>query len=137
MLLDTDVPLGRLYPDNDVLRAAMVEITQHRIEGREAAVHWSDHLRFLAADTTSRPIEESEAEEGDLEPCTCVSYPSISLRKDERQLMVTDPAELAGCTHYLAVSYCCASSAMTNYNGPPSLFVAKGVSVLLGALLIC
>jgi hypothetical protein len=127
MLLDTDVPLGRLYPDNDALRAAMVEIAQHRIEGREAAVHWSDHLRFLAADTTSRPIEESEAEEGDLEPCTCVPYPSISLRKDERQLMVTDPADLSGCTHYLAVSYCCASSAMVEYHGPPYSVRHKGI----------
>jgi hypothetical protein len=107
----------------------MVEIAQHKVDGREAAVHWSDHLRFLAADTSSRPIEpqETDSDRSDSEDCTCVSYPSISLRKDERQLMVTDPVDLAECTHYLAVSYCCSSSAMAGYHGLPYSVRRKGV----------
>jgi hypothetical protein len=83
MLPDTNIPPDQLYLNDDELRAAMVEIAQHKIEGREAAMHWSNHLRLLAADTTSHQIEESEAEEEDLEPCTCVSYPSISLTKSK------------------------------------------------------
>lgn len=127
MILDTNVPLGRCYSSNDKIRTAMVEITRHKIDGREAAEQWSKHLRFLAADTTIKPGEVSEPEESDLEPCTCVSYPSRSLPKDERQLMVTDPADLAECTHYLAVSYCCASSATAEYNGLPYSVRRKGV----------
>ena len=127
MLLDTSVPLGQLYSNNDELRAAMVEIAQHRIEGREAAIHWAYHLRFLAADTASRQVEFREAEESDLEDCTCVSFPSISLGRSEKQLMVTDSANLVECTHYLAVSYCCASSAMAEYHGPPYSVRRKGI----------
>jgi hypothetical protein len=121
MILDTNLPLGQSYSSNDEIRAAMVEIAEHKIDGREAAVHWSDHLRFLAADTTLRPVEPQavDSDVSDTEDCTCVSYPSISLRKDERQLMVTDPVDLAECTHYLAVSYCCSSSAMAKYDGLP------------------
>lgn len=128
MKLDTNVPVGRPYSNNDEMRAAMVEIAQHRIEGREAATYWSDHLRFLAADTTSRSIEprEVDSDESDLENCTCVSYPSINLSKDERQLMVTDPADLVECTHYLAVSYCCSSSAEAEYRGLPYTVRRKG-----------
>jgi len=129
MLLDTNAPLGQLYASNDELRTAMVEIAQHKIEGREAAEHWSNHLRFLAADTTSRPIETHvvDSDESDSEDCACVLYPSISLRKDERQLMVTDPTDLAECTHYLAVSYCCSSSAEAEYRGLPYTVRRKGI----------
>lgn len=49
MLLDTALPLGQPYFSNEEVRAAMVEIAQHKIDGREAAVHWFDHLRFLAS----------------------------------------------------------------------------------------
>lgn len=89
MLLDTNVALGQLYPSNDELRTAMVEVAQYQVEGRDAAEQWSNHLRFLAADTTSRPIEPHvvDSDESDSEDCACVLYPSISLRKDERQLM--------------------------------------------------
>jgi hypothetical protein len=129
MRLDTRIPLGQLYSSSEEIRAAMVEIAQHKIDGREAAIHWSDHLRFLAADTTLRPVKAQEvnSDESDTEDCSCVSYPSISLSKDERQLMVTDSADLAECTHYLAVSYCCSSSAMAEYHGPPYSVRRKGV----------
>lgn len=129
MRLDTSIPLGQCYSSNEEIRAAMVEIAQHKVDGREAAIHWSDHLRFLAADTTSRPFEPQvvNSDESDTEDCTCVSYPSISLNKNERQLMVTDPADLAECTHYLAVSYCCSSSAEAEYRGPPYFVRRKGI----------
>lgn len=129
MNLDTHIPLGQLYSSSDEMRAAMVEIAEYKIDGREAAEHWSNHLRFLAADTSSRPVESREVDldESDPEDCTCVSYPSLSLSKDERQLMVTDPADLAECTHYLAVSYCCSSSADAEYHGLPYSVRRKGV----------
>ena len=129
MILDTNIPLGQLCSSDDEIRAAMVTIAQHKIEGREAAIHWSDHLRFLAADTTARPVESQEdnSDDSDSENCACVTFPSISLGKDERQLMVTDPVDLAECTHYLAVSYCCSSSATANYNGLPYSVRRKGI----------
>ncbi|KAM0709731.1 hypothetical protein Q7P35_003771 [Cladosporium inversicolor] len=131
MNLDTHIPLGQLYPSSDEMRAAMIEIAQHKIDGREAAEDWSNHLRFLAADTTSQHVEPQVRDLGgsDSEDCTCVSNPSISLSKDERQLMVTDPADLAECTHYLAVSYCCSSSAEAKYNGLSYSVRRKGVVV--------
>jgi hypothetical protein len=129
MILDMNIPLGQLYSSSNEIRAAMVEIAQHKIDGREAAVYWSDHLRFLAADTTSRPVEPQviDSDDSDSENCACVSYPSISLSKDERRLMVTDPSDLAECTHYLAVSYCCSSSALARYDGLPYSVRRKGI----------
>ncbi|GAB7322019.1 hypothetical protein MBLNU13_g03072t1 [Cladosporium sp. NU13] len=129
MLLDTTIPLGQLYSSDDEIRAAMVEVAQYRIDGRDAAEHWSNHLRFIAADTTCRPVEArvDDVEDSESENCTCVSYPSVSLSKDERQLMVTDPMNLAECTHYLAVSYCCSSSAMAEYHGLPYSIRRKGI----------
>ena len=124
MLLDTHIPLGDLCSSSDEMRAAMIEIARHKTEGREAAINWSDHLRFLAADTTSRPVEPQEPGSDD---CACVAYPSISLHKDEKKLMVTDSVDLAECVHYLAVSYCCSSSATAEYHGLPYSVRRKGI----------
>lgn len=127
MRLDIDVPLGQLYPDNDQLRAAMVEVARHKIEGREAAVYWAEHLRFVAADTNSRSVEVTEHEGSEDEYCICAAYPSVTLSQDEKQLMVTDSSDLADCSHYLAVSYCCSSSAKAEYHGRPYSIRRKGI----------
>jgi hypothetical protein len=41
--------------------------------------------------------------------------------------MVTDPADLAECSHYLTVSYCCASSAMADHHGTPFSVRRNGI----------
>lgn len=131
MLLDTDVPIGLLYPDGNRFRAAMVDVAQHA-QDRGASAQWASRLRLLAPNPdlqlpdyewpedvvkeTHRISGEAslaDAEAGSPAPdpeelCACDDFYERSrlLRPSETALMVTEPGEIPDCVHYVAISYC-------------------------------
>lgn len=125
MILDANIPLGQLYPDDEALRAAMLEVTRHTLEDRKAAWAWSCQLRLLTADTAFQPgtieaLELTDAEKVELgEICNCMWFSSRRMESDDTALMVTQTDDAVECWHYLAVSYCWDSSARAPYEGGP------------------
>jgi hypothetical protein len=119
MIPDTHIPFGQIFPNSADVKPAIVAIAAC-VQDRDKSRHWASHLKLLTAD-----IEQPTARAGveslgrSFPDCSCTTHRSAGLQRDEKMLMLTDPDDLEDCSHYVAVSYSCASMRDAVYTGPP------------------
>ena len=107
MLLDTDKTFEELHTDGESFWAAMLDIQKYSTD-RHQALGWINTMRFLSpmpSDSDKQRSSQSttSSETKTRASCTCADIPAFEPR--QRHFRLTSPGDLAGCQHYVAVSY--------------------------------
>lgn len=136
MRLDTDEPIGAQFKDVEEMKRAMVRISTHT-KTRGQQLLWANRLRFLTPDDfliSETEFEQDwyktgEASEEKEEDCSCSRIILDDFSPRVRSLLLTSQDHNPECIHYVAVSYCWASTASSDYVAFPEegSFVIKGL----------
>ena len=107
MLLDTDKTFEELHADGGSFRAAMLDIQKYSTD-RQEALGWIKTMRFLSpmpSDSDKQRSSQStlSSETKTRASCTCADISAFE--PGQRHFRLTSPGDLAGCQHYVAVSY--------------------------------
>ena len=143
MHLDTSTAIGAGFASREEMRQAMVGIAEHTLD-RGSQLDWANHLRFLTPRSSSVDLEQlntpadkledasplhSDSDEDSQTDCSCNYFGTEPFKRNQRTIHLTQPMDLPECVHYVAVSYCWASSAEAVYHGKPFSVSQNGKSV--------
>lgn len=126
MLLDTNEPIGAHFKHVEDMKRAMVKISKHT-KSRGEQLLWANRLRFLTPDDfviSETEFEQDWYEDGDAssedqEDCSCNYIILDEFYPRVRRLLLTSQEHNPECPHYVAVSYCWASTANSDYSAFP------------------
>ena len=136
MLLDANEPIGAPFKDAEDMKRAMVQISKHTKTRGEQRL-WVNRLRFLTpndfviSETEFEQdwYEDQDTSEEDQEDCSCNYIILDEFYPRVRRLLLTSQEHNPECPHYVAVSYCWASTASSDYSAFPEEgpFTIKGL----------
>lgn len=106
-------PWNEIYNDSSngaTFKAEILELQELSTQ-RAKSLQWAQNLRFLSPFEQANPDRDPEWEDDEGLTCDlCCDYPYFNSPDSQTPTVtafrLTEPGELKGCDHYIAVSYC-------------------------------
>ncbi|KAG4431450.1 hypothetical protein IFR05_013062 [Cadophora sp. M221] len=101
---------SEIYPNGSDFKVDILEI-QKLATPRERSLQWAQNLRLLTPVEQATPDRDADWSDDEGLSChRCCTYPYFNspdpYQPTVTALRLTQPGELSGCDHYIAVSYC-------------------------------
>jgi hypothetical protein len=114
---------SEIYPSGSDFKAHILEI-QEFATPRERSLQWAQNLRFLTPFEQANPDRDADWSDDEGLSCHhCRDYPYFNSPYPQQPtvtaLRLTQPGELKGCDHYIAVSYCWRQPKSQNISDSP------------------
>ena len=114
---------SEIYPNGSDFKAHILEI-QKFATPRESSLQWAQNLRFLTPFEQANSDRDADWSDDEGLSChRCLDYPYFNSPNPQQPtvtaLRLTQPGEVKGCDHYIAVSYCWRQPKTQNVSDTP------------------
>jgi hypothetical protein len=114
---------SEIYPNGSDFKAHILEI-QKFATPRESSLQWAQNLRFLTPFEQANSDRDADWSDDEGLSChRCRDYPYFNSPNPQQPtvtaLRLTQPGEVRGCDHYIAVSYCWRQPKSQNVSDTP------------------